>query len=61
MTLEGLSLKQKRLVALLVTFVIILALSTYYFYIWLPSIQPGTKIYQNVTIEQAKELIETTS
>jgi len=59
--LEGLSLKKKRLLALLVISIIVLALSSYYLYVWLPITQPRTNIYQNVTIEQAKELIETTS
>jgi len=56
---EGLFLKQRRVVAVLSVVIIVLVLSAYYFYVWLPDIQSSKKGYQDVTVEQAKGLINT--
>jgi len=63
----GLSINQKRLITIVVIVAMVFASATYYTYIWLPSFQSTTtsttttKGYQNVTVEQAKELISNTT
>lgn len=69
-----LSKNQKRLVAIIVIVAMVFASATYYSYVWLPSVQSRTtstttstitstttKGYQDVTVEQAKELIGNTT
>jgi rhodanese-related sulfurtransferase len=60
-----LSKNQNRLVAIVVIIALVFASATYYTYVWLPSVQSRTtttttKGYQDVTVEQAYELINNT-
>ncbi len=57
----GLSINQKRIVAIIVIVALVFALATYYLYVWLPSVQSSKIVYQDVTVEQAKELIRNTT
>lgn len=57
----GLSINQKRLVVIIVIVALVFSVVTYYSYVWLPSVQSSKIVYQDVTVEQAKELIRNTA
>lgn len=52
------SKKERRLISVSLLIVIVLVLSAYYYWIWLPSFQLTGSGYQDLTVEQARQLIK---